>query len=119
MTNKIMKIGLVVSFLISIISLSIAVYLYVSTPKFVTFDLKNTTDTFLNQVAKLDLSEEEQQSLMKKYERTINQIIYTDYNKDNTVVFVKGAVVSNLKDETKNIKKQLATKMKEGDESDE
>ncbi|WP_272664080.1 MULTISPECIES: TrbI F-type domain-containing protein [unclassified Providencia] len=119
MTNKNLTIALLISSLISVISLTMAIYLYVSTPKLVTFDIKNTTDTFLNQVAKLDLSEEEQQSLMKKYERTINQIIYSDYNKNNTIVFVKGAVVSNLKDETKNIKKQLAAKMKEGNEYDE
>lgn len=118
MTNKTLIIATIFNGLIGLLSLAGVTYLYISTPKIVSFDMKSTTDTFLNQVAKLNLSESEQQSLIKKYEQNINKIVEMEYGQKNTLVFVKGAVVSRVDDETNNIKKQLAKKMREGSDAE-
>ncbi|EMQ5759669.1 TrbI F-type domain-containing protein [Proteus mirabilis] len=115
MNKKLIIIALLVNTAISLLTLSGVGYLYVNSPKFVSFDIKSTTDTFLNQVAKLNLSEEEQTALMKKYERSINNII-NEYDKDGKIVFVKGAVISQLSDETQEIKAKLAKKMRGGND---
>lgn len=110
--NKIEKIFLIIIFIISVISSSLSVYGYLNTPKVVTFDFKNTTDTFLEQVGKLNVSEEQQQNIMRKYEANINEIIKENYTDKNITVFVKGAVVGKVDDETRNIKILLSDKMK-------
>lgn len=102
---------MIVNTLISVTSLTIAVTLYLSMPKIATFDMKNTTDMFLKQVSRLNLPEQEQQALMKKYEKNMNAIAREKYAQDNTIIFVSGAVISNIHDDTKNIKALLAKKM--------
>lgn len=110
--NKIEKVLLVIIFIISVISSSLSVYGYLSAPKVATFDFKNTTDTFLEQVGKLDLSEDQQKNIMRKYEANINEIIKENYTDKNVTIFVKGAVVGKVDDETRNIKILLSEKMK-------
>ncbi|PHM59557.1 TrbI F-type domain-containing protein [Xenorhabdus ishibashii] len=114
MNKKMIVITLTLNSLISLISIGVALYLYLNIPKFVSFDMKNTTDTFLNQMAKLDISSEEQKAMMKKYERSIHSVINEQYSENNTIVFVKGAVMSKINDETPKIKTKLVSKMKEG-----
>lgn len=111
MNNK-MKAFLVINTLLTVGCIIAVVILYLSIPKLAVFDMKGTTDTFLNQVSKLNLSDSEQQGLIKKYEKSLNAIIKDEYLDKNTVIFVSGAVVSKIDDETKNIKSGLAKKMK-------
>lgn len=111
MNNK-MKAFLVINTLLTVGCIIAVVILYLSIPKLAVFDMKGTTDTFLNQVSKLNLSDSEQQGLIKKYEKSLNAVIKDEYLDKNTVIFVSGAVVSKIDDETKNIKSGLAKKMK-------
>lgn len=111
MNNK-MKAFLVINTLLTVGCIVAVVILYLSIPKLAVFDMKGTTDTFLNQVNKLNLSDSEQQGLIKKYEKSLNAVIKDEYLDKNTVIFVSGAVVSKIDDETKNIKSGLAKKMK-------
>ncbi|EGT3611243.1 hypothetical protein FAP59_16745 [Morganella morganii] len=111
MNNK-MKAFLVINTLMTVGCIIAVVILYLSIPKLAVFDMKGTTDTFLNQVSKLNLSDSEQQGLIKKYEKSLNAVIKDEYLDKNTVIFVSGAVVSKIDDETKNIKSGLAKKMK-------
>ncbi|MEQ5394102.1 TrbI F-type domain-containing protein [Proteus sp. fly-1013] len=110
--NKLERIFLGIILIISVISSSLSVYGYLNTPKIVTFDFKSTTDTFLEQVRKLNLSEEQQQIIIKKYESNINEVIKENYTDKNITVFVQGAVIGKVDDETRNIKALLSEKMK-------
>lgn len=111
MNNK-MKAFFIINTLLTVGCIIAVVILYLSIPKLAVFDMKGTTDTFLNQVSKLNLSDSEQQGLIKKYEKSLNAVINDEYLDKNTVIFVSGAVVSKIDDETKNIKSGLAKKMK-------
>lgn len=105
--------GLLLSNILTVIGLIYVVY---QQPKFVVFDIKKVTDTFLKQVIELKLPEEQGKKLVRRYERTLNTVI-TEYEKEhNTIILVKNAVVSNLDDKTNEIKKEIAGRMKSGTE---
>ena len=86
--------------------------IYHQQPKFVVFDIKTVTDTFLKQVVELNVSEEQGKKLVMRYERTLKAVI-SDYAEDNIIVLVKNAVVSDLDDKTDEIKREIARRMKE------
>lgn len=92
--------------------------LYYQQPKFVVFDIKTVTDTFLRQVAELNVSEDKGKRLVVRYERTLNAVI-DDYTRENTIVLVKSAAVSDLDDKTNEIKREIARRMRENTDFDE
>lgn len=95
---------------LSLSSLVCAGYLYFNQPKVVTFDLKNTTKLFLEQISKLDVGEEKKQQIVRKYEKTLNSVV-VDYQAQNMIVLVKTAVVSPVEDRTSEIQREISKRM--------
>ncbi|HDX1172879.1 TPA: TrbI F-type domain-containing protein [Pasteurella multocida] len=106
--NKTLQLITVLLLIFGVFVLSICIYL--SIPRFVVFNLKSVTDTFLTQVAELDLSTEQRRLLMQKYEQSLNAAI--NEVADGRIVLVSGAVVSSTEDITNEVKSKLAEKMK-------
>lgn len=98
------------SIALSLASLVCAGYLYFNQPKVVAFDLKSTTKLFLEQINKLDASEEKKQQIVKKYEKTLNSVV-ADYQAQNMIVLVKNAVVSPVEDRTSEIQREISKRM--------
>lgn len=107
-----LKTGFFVSSALAISALALAGYLYLNQPRIVSFDVKETTKTFLIQVGQLKVSEEEKARIVKRYEQTLNRVI-EDYQKnENTTILVSNAVVSKVDDKTDEIKRRVAQQMK-------
>ena len=83
-------------------------------PKVVAFDLKATTESFLQQLQHSSLDEQSKNNTVKRFELAINRVM-AEYEADNTVVLVKAAVVSSVPDKTSEIKKKIAQRMKQGE----
>ena len=98
--------------LLACIGLIYLAYLFFSPSKLVSFDIKGTTNTFLKQVASLNIDEEQKNAMVKRYNVALDSVI-KEYESENYIVFVKDAVVSsNLDDKTNEIQKKIAQKMK-------
>ena len=98
--------------LLACIGLIYLAYLFFSPSKSVSFDIKGTTNTFLKQVASLNIDEEQKNAMVKRYNVALDSVI-KEYESENYIVFVKDAVVSsNLDDKTNEIQKKIAQKMK-------
>lgn len=99
------------SFLFSTLSLSLSVYLLMTQPKVIVFDVRNTTNTFLEQVAQLNLTEQQKEAMIKRYENVVQQVI-SEYEISNHIVLAKNAVISKDDDRTAEIKAKIAARMK-------
>lgn len=98
--------------LLACIGLIYLAYLFFSPSKLVSFDIKGTTNTFLKQVASLNIDEEQKNAMVKRYNVALDSVI-KEYESENYIIFVKDAVVSsNLDDKTNEIQKKIAQKMK-------
>ena len=98
--------------LLACIGLVYLAYLFFLPSKLVSFDIKGTTNTFLKQVASLNIDEEQKNAMVKRYNVALDSVI-KEYESKNYIVFVKDAVVSsNLDDKTNEIQKKIAQKMK-------
>ena len=98
--------------LLACIGLIYLAYLFFSPSKLVSFDIKGTTNTFLKQVASLNIDEKQKNAMVKRYNVALDSVI-KEYESENYIVFVKDAVVSsNLDDKTNEIQKKIAQKMK-------
>ncbi|MCT8760483.1 TrbI F-type domain-containing protein [Glaesserella parasuis] len=111
-SNSLMKWLVGGNIVLSLSSLACAGYLYFNQPKVVTFDLKNTTKLFLEQISKLDVSEEKKQQIVTKYEKALNGVV-ADYQAQNMIVLVKNAVVSPVEDRTSEIQREISKRMQE------
>ncbi len=87
------------------------VYFFFSPSKIVAFDIKATTNTFLKQVASLNIDENQKNLMVKRYNVALDSVI-KEYESQNYIVLVKDAVVSNVDDKTGDIQKKIAQKMK-------
>lgn len=87
------------------------VYFFFSPAKIVAFDIKATTNTFLKQVASLNIDENQKNLMVKRYNVALDSVI-KEYESQNYIVLVKDAVVSNVDDKTGDIQKKIAQKMK-------
>lgn len=98
--------------LLACIGLVYLAYIFFSPSKLVSFDIKGTTNTFLKQVASLNIDEEQKNAMVKRYNVALDSVI-KEYESENYIIFVKDAVVSsNLDDKTNEIQKKIAQKMK-------
>lgn len=98
--------------LLACIGLIYLAYIFFSPSKLVSFDIKGTTNTFLKQVASLNIDEEQKNAMVKRYNVALDSVI-KEYESENYIVFVKDAVISsNLDDKTNEIQKKIAQKMK-------
>ena len=86
-------------------------YFFFSPTKIVAFDIKATTNTFLKQVASLNIDENQKNLMVKRYSAAMDAVI-KEYQSQNYIVLVKDAVVSNVDDKTGEIQKKIAQKMK-------
>ncbi|HGJ5875043.1 MAG TPA: TrbI F-type domain-containing protein [Arsenophonus apicola] len=77
----------------------------------ITFDMKKTTDRFLLQVSKLDLSDEKKDQLIERYNNTLKRVLEKN-SKSNTVILVNSAVMVGAVDKTADIQQQIAEAMK-------
>ena len=80
----------------------------------VTFDMKKTTDRFLLQVSKLDLTDGQKDNLIAKYNKTLNTVL-AKTSTNNTLVLVSSAVMAGAQDKTDHIQQQIAEAMKNDD----
>lgn len=98
------------SLLIALLIVS-AQYLLFPPTNIITFDMKKTTDRFLVQVSKLDLSDEKKDQLIERYNNTLKRVLEKN-SKSNTVILVSGAVMAGAVDKTADIQEQIAEAMK-------
>ncbi|GJI56959.1 hypothetical protein HEMROJRC1_20710 [Rodentibacter sp. JRC1] len=101
-------------FLVLILALAIN-HFFFSSPKVVSFDIKSTTNTFLKQVATLNIDENQKNMMVKRYNLALDSVI-KEYEAQNYIVLVKEAVVSNVEDKTADIQRKIAQKMKKKQE---
>lgn len=94
------------------IAIGIAMFAYYKQPKIVAFDLKATSESFLQQLQKSSLSEEGKLRTVRRFESALNEVV-AEYAENNTVVLVKAAVVSSVPDKTAEIKKKVSQRMKQ------
>ena len=102
------------SFAMAGAAIGVAVMSLYKQPKVVAFDLKATTESFLQQLQHSSLDEQSKNNTVKRFELAINRVM-AEYEADNTVVLVKAAVVSSVPDKTSEIKKKIAQRMKQGE----
>ena len=102
------------SFVMAGAAIGVAVMSLYKQPKVVAFDLKATTESFLQQLQHSSLDEQSKNNTVKRFELAINRVM-AEYETDNTVVLVKAAVVSSVPDKTSEIKKKIAQRMKQGE----
>lgn len=93
-----------------LIAFSVA-YFFFSPTKIVAFDIKATTNTFLKQVASLNIDENQKNLMVKRYSAAMDAVI-KEYQSQHYIVLVKDAVVSNVDDKTGEIQQKIAQKMK-------
>ncbi|NNH97764.1 TrbI F-type domain-containing protein [Pasteurella multocida] len=104
------RITLVTLFISTITNILFSIFIYLTPPKIIAFDIKGTTDVFLRQVIKLELEENEKANLIKRFEKITNEVI-EEYSV-NHVVLVKNAILSkNVEDKTAEIKMRIAERM--------
>lgn len=80
-------------------------------PNIITFDIKKTTDRFLVQVSKLNLTDEQKDQLIERYNTTLERVLEKN-SKSNTVILVNSAVMAGAVDKTADIQQQIAEVMK-------
>lgn len=101
-------------FFMAIVALLIALgvnHFFFLPEKVVTFDIKLTTNTFLKQVAMLNIDENQKNAMVKRYNTALDSVM-KEYEKQHYVVLVKEAVISHTEDKTADIQKKIAQKMK-------
>jgi conjugal transfer pilin signal peptidase TrbI len=82
-------------------------------PTLVSFDLKGTTDQFLVQSAKLNLTNEQRDVLLGRFNRNLTQVIDRWSAEHHQLVIVRPAAVSGMEDVSPQIRHELALAMKE------
>ncbi|MEN4051968.1 type-F conjugative transfer system protein TrbI [Serratia marcescens] len=82
-------------------------------PTLVSFDMKGTTDQFLVQSAKLNLTNEQRDVLLGRFNRKLTQVIERWSAEHHQLVIVRPAAVSGVDDVTPQIRHELAQAMKE------
>lgn len=80
-------------------------------PVMVSFDMTDTVNQFMVQVASQPLSEAQSQQLTQRFNRMLS-ITLTEYsNRQRAVILVSPAVVSGVEDITAHIQAEIATRM--------
>lgn len=95
---------------ILLIALGVAVGFH-KEQRIVMFDVRGTTNNFLDQVALLDITEPQKQAMVKRYQHHLTNIM-KEYQDDGIIVLSSSAVVSQVEDKTDEIKKEISQRMK-------
>lgn len=84
------------------------------TPEVVTFDMKGTMDTFLQQSAQLSLDEPQAKKLVARFNTELSRSLEDWQTRHNAIILVAPAVVSAQRDITAEIQNTVAVAMKQG-----
>jgi conjugal transfer pilin signal peptidase TrbI len=84
------------------------------TPEVVTFDMKGTMDTFLQQSAQLSLDEPQAKKLVARFNNELSRSLEDWQTRHNAIILVAPAVVSAQRDITAEIQNTVAVAMKQG-----
>lgn len=79
--------------------------------RIVMFDVRGTTNNFLDQVALLDITEAQKQAMVKRYQHHLTNIM-KEYQDDGIIVLSSSSIVSQVEDKTDEIKKEISQRMK-------
>ncbi len=101
------------SWSISLCSLYITWQYWLKPPEVVSFDLKGTTNKFLLQSAKLNLTAEQQEQLVRLYNDKLNAVLQRRARLNQEMVIVQPAAIAGIRDITPQIRQELAYAMEQ------
>lgn len=79
--------------------------------RFVMFNVKDTTNNFLKQVAQLNLDENQKKNLVVRYQRNLNDIV-KGYQEQGIIVLSTSAILTPVEDKTSEIKAEISKRMR-------
>ncbi|MBP2199062.1 TrbI F-type domain-containing protein [Pantoea cypripedii] len=80
-------------------------------PGLVTFDMKATVNAFIRQSTGLDLTDEQRQQLVRRFNQSLFAVTDTYAKQHRVAILVSPAVVTGLPDATREIQARLAIEM--------
>lgn len=90
--------------------------LRITGPRFVSFDLRGTLETFAEQSAEAAHSEEQSQALADRFGKALDASLNEYQQGNGAIILVKSAVVAGTPDITEQIQQAIAAKMQRGPE---
>ncbi|MEA5105695.1 TrbI F-type domain-containing protein [Pantoea sp. S18] len=102
------------STLLSVATCAVVWFLWLKQPALVTFDMKGTTNALIRQIAKLDLTDEQRQALITRFDQSVTTATAEYAASHGAAIMVSPAVVTGLPDATPEIQGRLAELMKAG-----
>ena len=88
------------------------VVLEYSTPRVVAFDMKKTLDSFMDSVSQKQLTEAQSKALSDRFNDALEKSLAEYQQQHHVVILVSPAVVQGAPDVTRNIKHDIARRMK-------
>lgn len=101
-----------VMLLLANIAISALVVELMASPKIVTFDMKRTVDTFMQQAAKRNLSQGEVKALVERFSSSLQQTVSIYQKRHHVIVVVKPAIIAGADDVTEPLQAQIADNMR-------
>lgn len=98
---------------ISLGSLYISWQYWLKPPEVVSFDLKGTTNKFLLQSAKLNLTPEQQEQLVRLYNDKLNAVLQRRARLNQEMVIVQPAAIAGIRDITPQVRQELSYAMEQ------
>lgn len=97
--------------LLSMIIVSV-ITVSVMPPRIVEFDIYDTIHTFQSDLAQTDLSDEKREQEIKRFTQTLDVVVAEYAKQHSVVVLVSPAVISGVKDATRDIQDALLQALK-------
>lgn len=94
------------------IVISVLVVELMASPRIVTFDMKRTVDTFMQQAAKRNLSQGEVSALVARFSSSLQQTVNHYQQRHHVIVVVKPAIIAGADDVTEPLQAQIADNMR-------
>ncbi|HBW3564760.1 TPA: type-F conjugative transfer system protein TrbI [Klebsiella pneumoniae] len=88
------------------------VVLEYSTPRVVAFDMKKTLDSFMDSVSQKQLTEAQSKALSDRFNDALEKSLAEYQQQHHVVILVSPAVVQGAPDVTRNIRHDIARRMK-------
>lgn len=108
---RVMKFGMGLLGIITVGLASVFVTEQLNQERLVMFNVKDTTNNFLQQVAQLNLDDNQKKSLVSRYQRNLNEIV-KEYEDEGIIVLSTSAILTPVEDKTAEIKAKIAKRMK-------
>ncbi|WON75528.1 TrbI F-type domain-containing protein [Serratia sp. UGAL515B_01] len=110
---KIIAITVLMSCAVSLGALYITWQYWLKPREVVSFDLKGTTNTFLLQSAKLNITAEQQEQLLRLYNDKLNAVLQRRVKQNQEMVIAQPAAIAGIRDITPQIRQELAQAMEQ------